>query len=248
MRLARLLASCGAAALLISGLGLATPAEAGQSTVTLCPGAGTTGGINQTAGTTTGPLDGSCGTNSAVTLSIDHSTDYAKITFDSGSTGYPPGLALGDLVSASANVQYTGTAAEPYFMLAFTDASHGLGQASATDQLLLIEFQASTLSGTTLALDPAATLFNLYDNTTGVYLAGGQHVTHTLADWLSANPQLATEALQEIRIGMGLTGSDVGAESMTVNSLTVSSVPEPATLALLGAGLLGLAVTRRRRG
>ena len=73
----------------------------------------------------------------------------------------------------------------------------------------MIEFQSSSLNGNTLALDPNATLFNLYDNTTGKYLnlgAGGQHDVNTLAGWLSADPFLKGEALGQIRIGIGMAG------------------------------------------
>ena len=133
-------------------------------------------------------------------------------------------------------------------MLTFTDSSDSLGQASASDQILMIQFQPATLTdaGTTLAASKYSTLFNLFDNTTNTYLGGGQHVTKTLADWLTALPVLDHEQLQEVRIGLGLTGGETGAESLTVNSLDLST-PEPASLTLLGAGVIALGFSRRRR-
>jgi hypothetical protein len=222
-------------------------AQAGQ--VTLCPSAGQPGGINETVSSVSGPLDATCGPNSAVKFDLQHSTDYARLAFSAGPSGYPSGLTLGGLLGASANVAFTsGGSDNPYFMLVFTDGSGSLGQASNTDQILLLEFQPSTLSGNALTLDPNSTQFNLYDNSTDTYLGGGQHVTDSLAGWLTSFPVLSGESLDQIRVAIGLTGGDNGPESLTVNSLQVSSnVPEPATLTLFGAALAGLAVSRRRR-
>ncbi len=143
----------------------------------------------------------------------------------------------------------SGGSDQPYFLLPFVDSSNSLGQASATDQILLIEFQANALSGNTLALDPNATLFNLYDNDTGVYLQGGQQVTNTLDGWLSTFALLGSEQLQGIWIGEGLAGGNTGADSLTVNSLSVSATPLPAALPLFATGLgaLGFLGWRRKR-
>jgi hypothetical protein len=156
--------------------------------------------------------------------------------------------------SASANVVFASKGSDqPYFLLPFVDSSGSLGQANATDQILFIEFQANTLSGNTLGLDPTTTLFNLYDNTTDAYLQGGQAVTKTLDGWLSTFALLGTAQLQGIWIGEGLTSGDTGADSLTVNSLTINTPPAatplPAALPLFGTGLgaLGLFGWRRRR-
>ena len=108
------------------------------------------------------------------------------------------------------------------------------------DQILLIEFQPITLSGNTLAMDPATTLFNMYDNTTGTYLQGGQQDARSLNQWLAAFSVLKGESLDGIWIGEGLGAGDNGPESMTINSLNVQFVPEPSSIALLGAGLMVL--------
>jgi hypothetical protein len=225
-----------AAALLAGSFGLVSPAGA----ATLCPTSGTVGGFGETSTDVSGPLDGTCGANSAVKIDIPQSTDYGKLQFGG------QGLTLSGLTGASANVSFTtGGSDQPYFLLSFTDGSDGLGQSNSADQILLIEFQPTTLSGNTLNLDPNSTLFNLYDNVTGTYLQGGQHVTNTLAGWLAFDPSLASEDLQGIWIAEGLTGSNTGAESLTVNSLNV--VPEPASMALFGAALVGLGFVRRKR-
>ena len=245
--LRQMLPGSAAAMGLLCSFGLASPARA--INVTLCPSAGVVGGFGYTTANVVGPLDGTCGTDSAVQISLTNSTTYGKLTFSAGAPpSYPAGLTLGNLLGLSANVSFTSNGGDqPYFELAFTDASQSLGQSSATDQILMIELQPSTLSGTTLAADPNSTKFNLYDNTTGGYLQGGQPATKTINSWLSTFASLNSESVQEIRIGMGLTGSNIGAESMTINSLSVSQVPEPASLALLSVALLGIGISRRRR-
>ena len=237
---------------LVGGLAASNIANAN----TLCPNQATVGGFGNTSSSVSGPLDGSCGANSAVKIDIANSTSYGKLVFSSGMPGYPTGLTLSGLSggSASANVVFTSKGSDqPFFLLPFVDSSGSLGQGSATDQILFIEFQANTLSGNTLGLDPTATLFNLYDNTTGVYLQGGQSVTKTLDGWLSTFALLGADQLQGIWIGEGLTGGNTGADSLTVNSLTITTpaaaTPLPAALPLFGSGLgaLGLLGWRRRR-
>jgi hypothetical protein len=178
---------------------------------------------------------------------IPDSTDYARLAWLSGTAGYPVGLTLGNLSGASADVLYAGND-EPFYMLSFHDSTNLLG-AGAGDQILMIEFQSSTLTGNSLILDPNGTKFNLIDNVTGVYLQGGQQDTNTLSGWLTLDPFLAGDSLEQIRIGIGLSGGDSGPVSATVNSLDVTTpaVPEPTALLLLLTflGFTGLGITRR---
>ena len=238
---------------LLWAVGLGGQARATE--VTLCPNAGTpavygTGTSPSDISDGAGPLDGTCGSNSAVTISVPHSTDEGKLQFNSSTPGYPTGLALGGLLGLSANVSFTSHGSDqPFYMLAFTDPSKSLGQNASSDQILLLEFQSSALtnSGSTLAMSPDTTLFNLYDNTTGSYLQGGQHDTNTLAGWLTDFPVLEFETLQGIWIGEGLTGSDTGPDSLTINSLDVTYTPEPASISLITVALIGLGAGRRRK-
>jgi hypothetical protein len=206
-----------------------------RADVTLCPNlAGQNGSGTYSITAVAGPLDSLCGTNSAETMYIPNATaDYARLAWDSGDPDYPAGLTLGSLGGVSANVSFSGDD-DPFYMLAFTDATDGLGQTYASDQILMIEFQPSTLSGSTMTLDPGATLFNLYDNTQGFYLSGGQSDTNTLAGWLLADPFLSGDSLDQVRIGIGLAGGDTNPQSVTVYSADLTTVtPEPGTLPLL---------------
>lgn len=190
-------------------------------------------------------MDATCGGSlSAVGASIPTSTDYVRYEWN------PTGFTLGNLGSADATVDFTSPLAsnQPFYMLSFYDASNSLGQGNAADQILAIEFQPSTLNGTDMALDPNSTLFNLFDNTTGTYLTGGQQNAHTLDYWLGHYSGLSTESLAGLRIGMGLSGGCGNApcdEAMTISTLDVNSniaqTPEPASAALLGTGLLSIA-------
>lgn len=225
---------------LLGLVALASPARA--DIFSMCGSAATAGGFGFTSS-----ING-C----AQTVSIPATSDYGKFTWDSSSTGYPGGLQLGNLGGIDAHVVLTAQPGDqPFFMLAFTDATDGLGQGAATDQILMIQFQPPpTVSGNDMVLDPNASLFNLYDNTTNAYLAGGQADTHTLEGWLAADPFLTTEAVQEIRIGMGLAPGGSNPESLTVNSLDVNQVPEPTSLLLLltAAGATVLGIRHRQPG
>jgi hypothetical protein len=246
-----------AAAVALFGLvGIASPARADTSV--LCPNlANQNGEGTYTFTAVPGSLDASCGVNSAVKIDIPTEVDYARLMWDSTVTNYPAGLTLGNLVGLSASVPaFSGQPGDqPYYMLAFTDPSDSLGQTAggglATDQILMLEFQTTTLSGTNMAFDPNATKVNLYDNTNGFYLAAGQADTETLAGWIATYPSLGAESLQQVRIGIGLAGSGTNPESITVNSLAIttpSSVPEPrGTSLLLVTALLGVGLVVRRR-
>jgi hypothetical protein len=248
----QVLPSSAAALGLLGLVAISNPAMAND--YTLCPSGANQGGIGQTFTDVSGPLDGTCGANSAVTMSIPVETDYARLLWDSSVTNYPPGLTLGTLDGISADIPtFSGQPGDqPYYMLAFTDATDGLGQGAAGDQILMIEFQSSTLSGTSMVADPNATLFNLYDNTTGTYLGGGQSHTNTLAGWIAADSFLSSESLQQVRLGIGLSGGGTSPESITVNSLDImapSSVPEPRSfpLLLIAAAAMAWGIRARRQ-
>jgi hypothetical protein len=243
------------AAIALTGLlGVSSPATA--SSVTLCPNAATNqnGAGSFTFTSVAGPLDGTCGAKSAVKMDIAKETDYARLAWMSSDAGYPSPLTLGNLTALSADVLLVAgqPADQPFYMLSFVDATGGLGQGNAANQILMIEFQSSTVSGTTMAANHNTTLFNLYDNIANTYLAGGQADARSVAAWISAYPFLASEAIDQLRIGIGLAGGGTRPDSLTINSLdvttadaTASSVPEPSAILLLGTGLALVAAGRR---
>jgi hypothetical protein len=215
---------------------------------TLCPTtANQNGSGNYSFTTLPGPAGSPCA--SAVQITINTAQDYARLAWDSSSAGYPAGLTLGNIASASAQVGLDEAGDQPFYMLAFTDPTRGLGQTYATDQILMIEFQPSTVTGDTMAFNGTTGLFNLFDNTQGFYLEGGQQDAHTLDYWLANDSFLDNEALQQVRIGIGLAGGPGPSQSVIVDSLDVN-VPEPTSLLLLltlvGATGLGVRVRQLR--
>ena len=197
--------------------------------------------------------DGSCSPDIAVQMYISTDTDYARLEW----TG--TGLTLGSIGVTNAVVTFTAGSGgdQPYYMITF-QSSTDLGQAetpggSINDQLVLLEFQTTTVTGGTMTLDPGSTLFNLYDNTTGYYLEGGQADARTLDSWLETISGLSGDVITGFRIGEGLAGAGCTgdcSETLTIYSVDVGSssdTPEPGTLVMLGLGLAGCALAGKRR-
>ncbi len=216
-----------------------------------CPAAADTGGFGSDTFTSVASTDAAC-SDVGVNLSISVSTDYARLQWA------PTDLTLGTLTGLTASVIFTSGSAsdQPYYEFTLQDPTDALGLTNPTDQLLLLEFQPTTIAGGDMDVDPNGTLFNLYDNTTGKYLLGGQSDAQTIAYWDAMFPSLGSEAITGLRIGEGLSGGCNGpcSESLTIDSLDATSIaatPEPPSAILFGIGMLvvgvGVAFDRRRR-
>ncbi|HEY4087388.1 MAG TPA: PEP-CTERM sorting domain-containing protein [Bryobacteraceae bacterium] len=242
------------AVLMLAGMG---QAKAGI----LCPSQAEQGGFGGTFSSQAGDNDFACGPNSGMILSLTNDTNYAKLMWNTpsspngvGTQQLPGGITLGTLPTVHANVTFTADTSDvsPYYALSFTDSTGSLGQDANTDQILMLEFQDLGLNGagpSTMTLD-GSTVFNLYDNTTGHYLLGGQQDKASLATWLSTYSGLSSAAVDGVWIAEGLAGgcAQTGcSEHLAVTSAElVSATPEPGTIALLFGGFAGVVTLRRR--
>ena len=231
---------CSAALALVGLVGIA---GALRADTVMCATAAQQGGDG--SGTFTN-VAGQAPCANAVKMSIPEPSGYAKLTWAPGDGGYSAGWTLGSLVSLNATVSGV-VGGNPFYMLAFTDLGDSFLNTTSGDQILMIEFQNSTVSGNNMALNVNTTQFNLYDNTLGVYLESGQSDTNSLAGWIADDASLSSDSLQQIRIGLGMAPGAGPAESVTVNSLDVNA-PEPTSLLLLvtliAAAGLGMRLTQ----
>jgi len=227
----------------------------------LCPNQALQGGFGGTFTSVAGDNDAVCGLNSGVTLSLSDDTNYAKLMWNTpsspngvGTQQLPAGITLGNVPTINANVSFTADTSDvsPYYVLSFTDSTGSLGQDAATDQILMLEFENLALNGagpSTMTLN-GNTVFNLYDNTTGHYLLGGQQDKASLTTWLSTYIGLSGAAVDGIWIAEGLGGACAPggcSETLTVTAAEiVSATPEPGTIALFFGGFAGAVALRRR--
>jgi PEP-CTERM motif len=100
---------------------------------------------------------------------------------------------------------------------------------------------------TDLTVDPNSTTFHVEGDTTGIATPNALTLAQLAATDYSAGASWGSFAITQADIELGQEGDNT-VSNYNVDDLTLSSaVPEPASMALLGSGLVGLGVIRRRR-
>lgn len=170
-----------------------------------------------------------------------------QITNNSTPAGNSPGWQLG---SSSIFSAQAGTAGS--FMSANFEAAGAGGTLNAlllspvfsTATAVLIEFYARSEDASCCS----DSIRYGWSNATGSVLTLSAPTVVGTADWVKYSFQIAAQGTgTTARFAVNYVGSADTANYVGIDSVTVTAVPEPSSVLMLGAGLAGLAAWTRRR-
>jgi PEP-CTERM motif len=184
---------------------------------------------------------------------LDHAADFPVPTTDLIATFTDPGnpINFADLSGPASPNLFSSFFTPP--VLAEYEAAGGNGSASMSSSDTGTDI--STFIRITETYDTTSSFAGTVEHDDGAQIfVGGNSSTGAGATLICGNPAEASENEQTCSFPAGLENltllytEDNGAPSILIASIPPeSAIPEPASMALLGSGLLGLSVLRRRR-
>lgn len=191
--------------------------------------------------------------NAILITSVDRATFQAAVTTGTINSQDFDGLVVGTLVGTLGEVTYSASVGTPIVTDTFLTSTNPNGLGSTSTGFFL-PFETATFSFTN-AITAFAIDINTFANTDGAY-SGLLSIGDIATSILEAFPNQTTGQFLGFVSDTPFSSITISANtnfSYTLDTLiygdaaAVNTVPEPATLSLLGLGLLGIGKARLRR-